>query len=606
MTPYMYIFLVVVIATIYCGIIFFDFYAQSSLHHLVTPLDEGWTYHSADGQTVEMETLQRSISFEPNTNVFFSRTLSAMSADSGLFLAAREQNVRVYLDGAFIFSYRDSPAGFVNLFIPLPPDSAGRELKLEISSPYQAYAISPRTVLLGQMEALQIYIWSNSLLRMVIMLFSVLTGLIFIVLAFWKHITSVMEIHWPMFAFGVASIIWGISVYSYDLAMPEILPAVLASDVNVLTNILYLPPFLYFVYLQITVYRKWVRWLVYPFTAFVLVVLVISMTGYKRAPDLLPIVTPVLLFASVAIIAVVLIEWMNRNRLAKFILVPMIPILVTIGSMIYSTLNNFLLLEKIRALSIFFLVIMIWVYQIRTYFMQRSREKNEMEVIRIKGDLVMKQEAVISAYYQKTAMIRHELCHCVASVHLLAKQGDVASIIALAKKMSAQLEMESVMVFCQNVVVNSILTHVASMAHQQSTGFDCKITTPQHINLPDEECVSLLLNILENALEANEKVPLGNRWISFSMDAKENLLMLSCQNAKADRLRKSRTGELLTTKEEKGPHGFGIKVIKEIVDRYDGEMDITEKEDSFAIKILLVLPKAEAGASVQDGDRFIA
>ena len=83
-----------------------------------------------------------------------------------------------------------------------------------------------------------------------------------------------------------------------------------------------------------------------------------------------------------------------------------------------------------------------------------------------------------------------------------------------------------------------------------------------------EEIVTLLVNLLDNAIEACEKLD-RNRLIQFKMMLEDGELTLSVRNpvkepvtVKGKRIR--------TTKEDKNSHGFGMLNINNVIEKNHG------------------------------------
>ena len=55
----------------------------------------------------------------------------------------------------------------------------------------------------------------------------------------------------------------------------------------------------------------------------------------------------------------------------------------------------------------------------------------------------------------------------------------------------------------------------------------------------------------------------------------------------------------LTTKDDKVRHGFGIKNVKELAEKYNGILKITEQENIFSITLTL-----SNARKVENGDNF--
>ena len=64
------------------------------------------------------------------------------------------------------------------------------------------------------------------------------------------------------------------------------------------------------------------------------------------------------------------------------------------------------------------------------------------------------------------------------------------------------------------------------------------------------------------------------------------------KNVKAKSKSNTKT-KSITTKDNKDFHGFGMKSIKMIVDKYHGDMNITKRNDIFSLNILFASNKIE-------------
>ena len=101
------------------------------------------------------------------------------------------------------------------------------------------------------------------------------------------------------------------------------------------------------------------------------------------------------------------------------------------------------------------------------------------------------------------------------------------------------------------------------------------------------DCSILLANLLDNAIEANEKYT-GERYIEIQAVELPGTLVLSIENPIAEPVQK-RGEQLLTSKADKDRHGIGTQNVREIVERYGGDYQIRVSEQVFVVQILLPL-----------------
>lgn len=102
----------------------------------------------------------------------------------------------------------------------------------------------------------------------------------------------------------------------------------------------------------------------------------------------------------------------------------------------------------------------------------------------------------------------------------------------------------------------------------------------------------LLNNLLDNAMEACEKLEQNKRYIRLVLKRKEHFLLLEVENNFDGVIRWEEGSPVPVSRKEKEPlarmeHGIGLKNVKEIAERYLGVMDIKINGDVFRITVML-------------------
>jgi hypothetical protein len=93
-------------------------------------------------------------------------------------------------------------------------------------------------------------------------------------------------------------------------------------------------------------------------------------------------------------------------------------------------------------------------------------------------------------------------------------------------------------------------------------------------------------NALDNAIEGAEQLKdPKKREILVRTSTSETYLVLRFENFFAHKLIWE-SGQLLTSKTEEGEHGFGLKSIRYVAEKYRGNVTIQTEEDQFALNIL--------------------
>ncbi len=101
---------------------------------------------------------------------------------------------------------------------------------------------------------------------------------------------------------------------------------------------------------------------------------------------------------------------------------------------------------------------------------------------------------------------------------------------------------------------------------------------------------SIFGNALDNAIENVQKQEdIEKRMIQLSVFSKEQLIMIKFENY-CDEAPILENGLPSTTKKNKNYHGYGLKSIKMISQKYGGSMTIKTENNWFVLRILIPRP----------------
>lgn len=107
--------------------------------------------------------------------------------------------------------------------------------------------------------------------------------------------------------------------------------------------------------------------------------------------------------------------------------------------------------------------------------------------------------------------------------------------------------------------------------------------------MDDIDIYSLLANLLDNALEYEEKVlPKENRFISLNIRSSSHKITIHVENYCIEDLN---FDEVSTTKQDKENHGFGLKSVKKITEKYKGYFKMFHEDDM--VQVDIIFPKGE-------------
>lgn len=139
----------------------------------------------------------------------------------------------------------------------------------------------------------------------------------------------------------------------------------------------------------------------------------------------------------------------------------------------------------------------------------------------------------------------------------------------------------------QNIVFDHVLNYKIQQASQKGIGVNVTIKIPFELEVSIHDMNILFSNLLDNAMEAVENME--EKRIDINISYQKKKLLIEIQNP-YDATKVKRQGDILvTTKSNHELHGYGLKNVKKIVDKYEGVFDMNWGEKEFYVSICLFL-----------------
>ena len=136
-----------------------------------------------------------------------------------------------------------------------------------------------------------------------------------------------------------------------------------------------------------------------------------------------------------------------------------------------------------------------------------------------------------------------------------------------------------------NNALDVILTEKSLLCNSQNIRFSC-IADGKSLNfIEEEDLYSLFGNIVDNAIEAVSKPQVEEKLISLIVKRTGNLISVNAHNYYSGDL-SFESGLPVTTKQNKQYHGYGMKSIKRMVEKYGGELSVTADGGVFNLNII--------------------
>ncbi|MCL2387598.1 MAG: GHKL domain-containing protein [Defluviitaleaceae bacterium] len=134
-----------------------------------------------------------------------------------------------------------------------------------------------------------------------------------------------------------------------------------------------------------------------------------------------------------------------------------------------------------------------------------------------------------------------------------------------------------------NLALDSIINYKLKDIDKQNVKLDMKLKIPQTLAVDDSDIVTIISNLLDNALEAVAKLDEGqDKTVKLNVTLDKDTLLIRAENPFNGEIKENM--ESLKGGQE---HGRGLKNIKRSVDRYNGYMKTAHENNIFSADIML-------------------
>ncbi len=203
--------------------------------------------------------------------------------------------------------------------------------------------------------------------------------------------------------------------------------------------------------------------------------------------------------------------------------------------------------------------------------------------------------------YEEIHQLRHELQNHMNYIKLMAEAGEYQKLKEYAATVCGEAEEIFRFVECGNQVINAVMNHAIRQANSMGIRLDYQIVAPPDIPFRETEFCSLLSNLLENALEAAAASGEEGPTVVVRIWPQQDYLFIHVDNPVDSAIPAQRRLSLTTTKKDRRTHGYGTRIIRDLVKKYRGSVKFDMRQGRFLADVMLCLEQEESHEENQSG-----
>ena len=221
----------------------------------------------------------------------------------------------------------------------------------------------------------------------------------------------------------------------------------------------------------------------------------------------------------------------------------------------------------------------------REYMFKEENQKMqaEREYLQLAAGNMSRQLTLMSEVSAQNSRAAHDRRHFNNVLLELLEQGEAAEAASMLQSQNRATPKIS-RIYCENPVVNAAVRHYALLAEQAGIPAELALDIPGDLNVDALELSMVVSNLMENAIQACERLP-ENKAPSLRFTCRSvGRLLLEMENPCADGTTLDESGYPLAS--EKG-HGIGSKSVIAFAKKYDGELMYKIESGVFRVRLLV-------------------
>lgn len=267
----------------------------------------------------------------------------------------------------------------------------------------------------------------------------------------------------------------------------------------------------------------------------------------------------------------------NDRRISVFILI------LSLFSLVYiSLINTFLTSQEAKLIALISgMIILFTLIFIYKYIEIQNKNRN---ILKQKEDLERNIAAnsqyysMIDNYQKEVRRLKHDMKNKLLALYQMEEKEKNAF---LSQELTA-IDAMGEELYSRNPLVNFILHQKLTSLEIAENRKEISCDIPEEIPMNSGDFGVLFGNLLDNIVEGLEKLPVEQRELSIRIYKKGFFFIMETENSCIDNINPNRT-----SKKNHSKHGYGIKSIQAIAEKYNGKHTITIEGNVFKNNIKL-------------------
>lgn len=211
----------------------------------------------------------------------------------------------------------------------------------------------------------------------------------------------------------------------------------------------------------------------------------------------------------------------------------------------------------------------------------RYRKQSELYMVEaMEKDAIKKRLEDTQKYYEDVRRTRHEMASHMTAIKGLAANGNIDEMNEYIEHLDDSISTIIPGANTGNPVTDVVIGDRRRKAQEAGIAFTVNFEYSSEWKIPVYDLSIVISNLLDNAIRAAGELPDEKKYISLQAVERGSVVLLICKNAYDPFIKHEK-------REDEEWHGFGLKNVREIAERYEGGLQIQKSEKEFTAMVMM-------------------
>lgn len=181
--------------------------------------------------------------------------------------------------------------------------------------------------------------------------------------------------------------------------------------------------------------------------------------------------------------------------------------------------------------------------------------------------------------------IRHDMKNHFACINVLLSQKKFEDAVKYFDILQENKMVLLSYIDCGNQNISAILNLETAKARTYGIHIDYRVIAASQLPIAEDDLCALMTNLIDNAIEASARDKIQNAVVEVGINQKDLMLYICVVNPVDISVGERELLSLKTTKENRNMHGYGHKIVDDIVQKYNGMLNRTIRNGKYIVDV---------------------